>query len=147
MSSATTPAQQEHFHATSVAVGGVGALIVGGSGSGKSALALGLIALGADLISDDLTRVTLEEGRLIAHAPAEPLTGVIEARGVGLVRVPHVPRAVLRLVIDMDQAEEKRLPERHVRGILGHHLDLVFRVDAPYFACAVFNLLRAGRYA
>lgn len=147
MSGAAAPAGQEHFHATSVAIGTTGVLICGSSGSGKSALALGLIGLGARLVSDDLTRVTRETDRLIAHAPDAPLAGVIEARGVGLIRVPHQARATLLLAIDMDRIEEKRLPERHSRTILGHEIELLHRVDAPWFAAAVHHLITGGRYA
>ena len=46
------------LHATCVAVDGRGLLILGPSGSGKSALALQLIALGAQLVADDRTRVS-----------------------------------------------------------------------------------------
>ena len=79
------------FHASCVAWQGRGALILGRSGAGKSALALQLMALGADLVSDDRTELLAEADALTARAPAT-IQGLIEARGVGLMRVPFVPQ-------------------------------------------------------
>jgi len=66
-------------HATAVALGLAGekfgaardaaVLLVGRPGSGKSDVALRLIALGAKLVSDDQTALFLEQGRLFAAAP------------------------------------------------------------------------------
>jgi len=50
-------ARSEIRHATTVAVAGRGLMIEGPSGSGKSALALELMAFGAELVADDRTRV------------------------------------------------------------------------------------------
>jgi len=106
---ATGPARETR-HATTVAIDGAGVMLTGPSGSGKSGLALGLMALGAELVADDRTTIELREGWPWALAP-ERLAGVIEARGVGLIRVPFCPSAPLRLVVDMGEAEGARLPE------------------------------------
>lgn len=135
----------EHLHASCVAVGNAAVLLCGASGSGKSALALQLIGLGGVLIGDDMVRVTLNQGVPIAHAP-DRLAGVIEARGVGLIQVPFQKAAPVHLIVDMDSEEQRRLPPDRWRPILGCEVALLHRVDAPYFAAAVFNLLRAGRY-
>ncbi|MEZ5768808.1 MAG: hypothetical protein R3D80_14935 [Paracoccaceae bacterium] len=93
-------------HASAVALGagpgqaGFGVLIEGPSGSGKSALALQLIALGGALVADDRTRIAPQGGWPWLHAP-ERLAGVIEARGVGLLAVAHVAGAPLRLIVDL----------------------------------------------
>ncbi|HGG65172.1 MAG TPA: serine kinase, partial [Rhodobacteraceae bacterium] len=68
-------------HASSVAVDGKAVLVVGPSGSGKSALCLQLMALGATLVADDRTELISSESGLIARAP-ETIDGMIEARGV-----------------------------------------------------------------
>ncbi|PIY73077.1 MAG: serine kinase, partial [Rhodobacterales bacterium CG_4_10_14_0_8_um_filter_70_9] len=66
-----------------------GLLILGASGAGKSALALELIALGAALVADD--QVALRRvGEAVVAAPPPPLAGLIEARGLGLLRMPHL---------------------------------------------------------
>ena len=77
------------IHATTVQLGAHGVLIIGPSGSGKSDLALRLIGEGALLVSDDQTRLTLKDGRLIATAPAT-IAGRIEARGIGIQRAPQI---------------------------------------------------------
>jgi HPr kinase/phosphorylase len=91
-----TPAQ-DILHATCVAVDGRGVLILGPSGSGKSALALRLLSLGARLVADDRTEVTVTGGRLVARCPVQ-IAGLIEARGVGLLRAPAVDQAEVALV-------------------------------------------------
>jgi len=72
------------LHATAVAFEGKGVLITGRSGSGKSSLALQLMAIGHTLIADDQTDVTRHADRLWASAPPS-IKGMIEARGVGIL--------------------------------------------------------------
>src|SRR5207249_12100938 len=69
---------------------GVGVLIRGASGIGKSETALGLIERGYSLVADDVTRITSLEGReLMATAPA--LTrNHMEVRGIGIINVASV---------------------------------------------------------
>jgi HPr kinase/phosphorylase len=69
---------------------GVGVLIRGASGIGKSECVLGLIERGYSLVADDVTRITSLEGReLMATAPA--LTrNHIEVRGIGIIDVAAV---------------------------------------------------------
>src|SRR5680860_706999 len=55
----------EVLHATSIAINGCGVLIRGAPGSGKSSLALQLMALGGVLIADDRTHVSRDGGRVI----------------------------------------------------------------------------------
>ena len=100
--------------------GWVGVLITGPSGSGKSDLALRLIALGWRLVADDRTQVWSSAGRLYAAA-AQPLAGLVEARGVGILNLP--PRAMTPLALAVaclppgERAE--RLPEADVTEIAG----------------------------
>jgi HPr kinase/phosphorylase len=98
-------------YGTSVSVGGDGVLLRGPSGCGKSDLALRLIADGALLVADDQTLLHRSGETLEMSAPAE-LAGLLEVRGLGIVRVPHVKTAPLRLVFDLVPKEEiERLPE------------------------------------
>ena len=55
------------LHATTVALAGQGVLILGPSGSGKSGLALQLMAMGAELVADDRTIVTARGSTLHAR--------------------------------------------------------------------------------
>jgi HPr kinase/phosphorylase len=77
-------------HASCVALGQKGVLLLGISGSGKSDLALRLIHDGWRLVADDRTVLTLEKGALKAAAPAA-IRGLIEVRGLGIVHLPARP--------------------------------------------------------
>ena len=134
------------FHASCVAWQGHGALILGQSGAGKSALALQLMALGADLVSDDRTELLAEADVLTARAPAT-IQGLIEARGVGLMRVPFVPQAEIALVIDLDQPEANRLPPQREITLLGISRPLVLAVPQPHFPAAILCYLKGSRFA
>src|SRR5438477_5280673 len=69
---------------------GVGVLIRGASGIGKSECVLGLIERGYSLVADDVTRITSLEGReLMATAP-ELTRNHIEVRGIGIINVASV---------------------------------------------------------
>jgi len=87
-----------------------GVLLVGGSGSGKSDLALRLIAAGAELVADDRTDLFVLRGRLYGRAPAR-LAGLLEIRSVGIVKLPHATQARITLVAKLGQSGE-RLPVR-----------------------------------
>src|SRR5947208_2347372 len=69
---------------------GVGVLIRGASGIGKSECVLGLIERGYSLVADDVTRITMIEGReLMATAP-ELTRNHMEVRGIGIIDVAKV---------------------------------------------------------
>lgn len=124
------------LHATCVDLDGAAVLITGPSGSGKSALALGLIGLGAVLVADDRTVLTRQQDKLIASPPAT-IAGLIEARGVGILPVAHVAHAPVRLVVDLAQVEVARLPHAHSVTLLDIVLPCLHKVDAPYFPAAL----------
>ncbi|OYW58238.1 MAG: serine kinase [Rhodobacterales bacterium 12-65-15] len=134
------------LYASCVAVGGRGLLILGPSGSGKSGLALALIALGADLVADDQTLLRVEDGALIATCP-KPLAGMIEARGVGLLAAPTAASARIALAVDLGQSEDQRLPPRRTVTIRGVAVDLVLRTGFDHFPAALMLYLAQGRRA
>ncbi|PYK39662.1 MAG: HPr(Ser) kinase/phosphatase [Verrucomicrobia bacterium] len=69
---------------------GIGVLIRGVSGIGKSECVLGLIERGYSLVADDVTRITSLEGReLMATAP-ELTRNHMEVRGIGIINVASV---------------------------------------------------------
>jgi HPr kinase/phosphorylase len=136
----------EILHATCIAVQGRGLLILGPSGSGKSALALRLLTLGASLVADDRTEITGTGGVLVARCPA-PITGLIEARGVGILRAPVVDEARVVLVADLGRTEDKRLPPARRITLLGCELSLALQVQNDHFPDALMLYLRHGRQA
>lgn len=75
---------------------GNGVLLVGPPGSGKSDLVLRLLGRGFDLVADD--RVEITDG--VARPPSA-LAGLLEVRGLGIVRLPFVSSARLALVAEL----------------------------------------------
>ena len=106
------------IHASAVLVGARAVLIRGPSAAGKSRLAWELIEAGrsgavrfARLVGDDRVHLQAAGGRLLAR-PADALAGLIELRGVGILRRDHEASAVVGLVVDLAAADAERLPER-----------------------------------
>jgi HPr kinase/phosphorylase len=107
------------IHGTCVSIGQSGVLIRGVSGAGKSDLALRLIDRGAALVADDCCEVEKNDGVLFLHAPA-PIAGQMEVRGAGILRMTHVERARLDLIVDLTEASQiERLPEKTSEDIEG----------------------------
>ncbi len=101
----------EQVHASCVAVNGLGVLIRGEPGSGKSDLAARLIDGGGQLVADDRVDLASREGALIACAPAA-IAGLLEMRGVGILRMAHLAEAAVGLVVDMVGRDAiERVPE------------------------------------
>lgn len=136
-------AERTLLHATSVALGGKGLLILGSSGSGKSALALQLMALGCTLIADDQTALLRDGDVLWASAPAT-IKGMIEARGVGLLRA-EATEAPIDLVVDLDQTERDRLPHRHNVTLLGLQRPCLHSAPSAAWPAALVQYLKHGR--
>ncbi|TJZ89485.1 serine kinase [Paracoccus gahaiensis] len=131
------------LHATTVALNGVGLVILGPSGSGKSGLALELMAVGALLVADDRTDLRLQDGRLIAQAPPA-LLGRIEARGVGILWARPSPPVPVGLACDLGRPEEDRLPQLRHQEWLGVRVSLVLGPYRPHL-CAALRQLMLGR--
>jgi len=109
----------EKIHATCVEVDGLGILLRGPSGSGKSDLALRLMDDGAHLIADDYTDLTAQNNRLIATAP-HSIKNLIEVRGVGVLKIAAAVQADVGAIIDLVTPEQiDRLPEDEEITMLG----------------------------
>ena len=107
-----------NIHATALSLAGKGILIRGRSGSGKSDLALRVIGMPpgpflpepALLVADDRVLATPSREGVRLTCPA-PLQGLIEVRGIGIVRVPCASEAILALVVDLAEPHLiERLP-------------------------------------
>lgn len=133
-----------NVHAGCVALNGRGLLITGPSGSGKSSLALQLMAFGARLVSDDRTVLSLREGRLHATCPPA-LRGMIEARGLGILNAEPIDGADVVLVVDMGATGSERLPTHRSVTYLGRTVDLVQAQHNPHFPAALLAYLKGGR--
>ncbi|WP_424972048.1 HPr kinase/phosphorylase [Dinoroseobacter sp. S76] len=139
-------AEEVILHATSVAFEGRALVITGPSGAGKSDLALWMVALGAGLICDDRTRILGQGDALWAH-PAPNATGLIEARGLGLLPAPAAAPAPVAAILDLSQLETERLPPARSRSLLGRSVPLLHKVTSPSFPAALILYLRQGRAA
>ncbi len=148
------------IHATCLAIGGEGVLLLGQPGSGKSDLALRLIdGAGAGLsgllrsallVADDQVSIRRVEGRLIASAPPA-LTGKLEIRGLGIAEVPIERDVPLRLAVRLTPAVDiERLPDlaRSRMDILGVSIPLVLldpeKPSAPARLRAALDQFVAG---
>lgn len=103
----------------------------------KSDLALRLLQAGSRLVADDYTCVQLSSGVLRA-SPPESLAGLLEVRGIGIIRVDALADAPLVAVIDLvARAEVERLPDEEEEQLLG--------VALPRYRLAAFDISAAAK--
>jgi serine kinase of HPr protein (carbohydrate metabolism regulator) len=117
-----------------------GALILGPSGAGKSDLALRAIDAGFRLVADDRVTVWTSGGALWGRAP-DPLGGLIEARGHGVLAEPSLAFAEVVLAVRCAGGDIERMPEPEIETIAGTAIPLT-RLD-PREASAPAKLRRA----
>ena len=145
--SPSSAAPSQIIHATTVALHNRAVLIIGPAGSGKSGLALQLMAFGAALVADDRTLIRVTDGAVWAVAPPG-LPPLIESRGIGLLHAPDLaPATKVSLVVDMGQTETRRLPPLQHYPVMGLTLPLVFHIAAAHFPASVLHYLIHGRGA
>jgi len=132
-------------HGVLVDVYGMGVLIVGDSGIGKSETALELIKRGHRLISDDRVDLyMLDESRIVGEPPAI-LRNLIEIRGLGVIDVVNLfgigsvrPNNIVDLVINLEHWDKMKNYDR-----IGNKNESIriFNVDLPQVSIPV----RVGR--
>jgi len=115
-----------------------GVLIEGPSGAGKSDLALRALDAGFALVADDRVELWVSAGRLFGKAPG-PLAGLIEARGVDVLRIGALALAEVALVARCGTPE--RLADGERTEILGVELPTV--TISPLEGSAPAKLSRA----
>jgi HPr kinase/phosphorylase len=124
---------------------GVGVLIRGESGIGKSEAVLALIERGYSLVSDDITRVTLVDGRDVMGTSSDLTRSHMEIRGIGIINVAAMfgvksirKEKTMDLVITLKQWEDVANVDR-----LGMEQEFVkvLGVDIPHMIIPV----RPGR--
>lgn len=140
----------ERRHGTTIALGTAAALIRGPAGAGKSDLALrclttaptALIPVPAQLVADDQTEITLCDAGLAVNAP-DTIHGKLEVRGLGILNVPVVALATLRLIVELVASERiERHPDPTPKAqIMG--VDLPVLHVAPFEASAPIKVLLA----
>jgi HPr kinase/phosphorylase len=108
-----------NIHASCVVIGAAGAafgapadagvLLLGESGTGKSEVALRLIAMGAQLVADDQCELFFDGAALRTRARRN-IAGLMEVRGVGIVALPFVRECRVALVVRATGTMAERLP-------------------------------------
>ena len=121
------------LHGSCIAFDNQAVLLLGKSGIGKSDLTLRLIDKGAILVSDDQVQLEKNDSTIIATYPPK-FKGLIEVRGLGILRVQKNISAPLALVVQLvdNHADIERLPEQAFYELLGVQVPLItiFPFDA-----------------
>ncbi len=126
-------APKMRLYGTTVEVAGLGVMLEGAPGLGKSETALGLIKHGNALVADDLTCLRKDVAANRLFAAASPATrNYMEIRGIGIIHVPSVfgvtavrAEKELDLVVTLKSMKEtegeldRTGEERQTRTILG----------------------------
>ena len=129
-------APSKKIHGTLLDVYGIGVLLVGESGIGKSEIALELVKKGHRLVADDSVIVSAANRKLYGKAPS-PLKGFLEVRGLGIINVIQMFGVVsirnskhVSLIISLEKAENVKSIDRLLnkvdsKNILGLDIPLV----------------------
>jgi HPr kinase/phosphorylase len=138
------------LHGSAVEWQGSAVLLRGPSGAGKSDLALRLIDGGAQLVADDQVEIS-RDGEILLAGPPAALAGLLEVRGLGILRIGHRAPSRLALVVDLVEEElVERLPEAAQTRLLGVGLPLLRLSPWPASAAGKVRLAMqwaAGRVA
>ena len=107
-------------HGSMVDILGIGTLIRGASGIGKSECVVSLLERGYSLVSDDITRFRAVEGRELVGSSAELTRFHMEVRGIGIINVAAIfgvrsirTEKTLDLVVTLKDWREMEDVDRH----------------------------------
>ena len=143
----------ERLHGTLVADGRDGVLLRGPSGSGKSDLALRLMAppWSWQLVADD--QIILErDGDTVVGTTPLSIAGKLEVRGIGIVAVSAAASARVRLIVDLvPRSGVPRLPEPATETLLDLPIPVfrlhAFEASAPHKVAVLLQNILAGSLA
>lgn len=130
-------APQTLLHGTLVEVSGVGILIQGKSGVGKSETALELVQRGHRLVADDAVRIVCRDGARLYGFVSQTIEHHLEIRGLGIINISDLfgagaVRASKRidLIIHLEDWDDKKEYDRlgledHTEEILGVEISVM----------------------
>jgi len=138
-------APRKSEHGSMVDIMGIGVLIRGDSGIGKSECVLSLLGLGYSLVSDDITRFRSVEGRELIGTSAELTRFHMEVRGIGIISVAALfgvrstrLEKTLDLVVTLRDYREMEEVDRHGLQLKTYS---ILGIDVPHVVIPV----RSGR--
>jgi HPr kinase/phosphorylase len=113
-------APQKTMHGVLVEVFGVGILILGDSGVGKSEAALELIERGHRLVADDVVDIRCVNGNILMGAGANKIIGHhMEIRGLGIINITHLfgvgairDKKQIQLVVELENWDSEKVYDR-----------------------------------
>lgn len=135
-------APRTQVHGSMVDIQGVGVVIQGESGIGKSEAVLGLLERRHSLVTDDITRLTLVDGRKLIGTGKELTRNLMEVRGIGIIDVAAMfgvasirPEKQVDLVVtlkaweQMQEVDRLGLEERYIEllGVKVPHMEIPVR--------------------
>lgn len=140
----TALAASDVIHGELLDISGIGVLLIGESGIGKSETALELVHRGHMLVADDLVEVKRIKNKIYGYPPKR-ISNLLEVRGVGLIDVEAMygvggvlNQKRIHLVIEMEKWDDNKSYDR-----LGNE-DLVYDILGVKFQRVVVPV-SAGR--
>jgi HPr kinase/phosphorylase len=130
-------APRQTLHGTFVEVFGIGVLIQGDSGVGKSETALALIERNHRLVADDVVEIRRVSGNILIGTGAQVVSHHMEIRGLGIINITHLygvgairDRKQVQLVCQLENWDPQKNYDRigaeeNTVEILGVHVPLV----------------------
>jgi len=144
------PDGQITLHATTVVIDHRALVLAGPSGTGKSTLALQMMALGAVLLADDVTWFTgtgTGTGTGIKAYCPPTLIGQIEARGVGILNAETCGPTLVSAIVDLGTPEQERLPPLRTMKLCGRDIPILHKPATSYLSEILFQYMKYGRKA
>jgi HPr kinase/phosphorylase len=112
-------APKKSIHGVLVEVFGIGVLIVGASGVGKSETALALVERGHRLVADDLVEISRVSGNILSGKGSGIVSHHMEIRGLGIINITHLfgvgairDRKQIQLVVELEDWDAKKNYDR-----------------------------------
>ena len=106
-------------HGTLLDVFGVGTILLGKSGIGKSECALELVERGHRLVADDIVNIGLTRGRYLTGSSSELIRHHMEIRGLGIINIKDIygvgsvrDQKRISLIVTLEKWSEKKEYER-----------------------------------
>jgi HPr kinase/phosphorylase len=112
-------APKKSIHGVLVEVFGIGVLITGASGVGKSEAALALVERGHRLVADDLVEISRVSGNILSGKGAGIVSHHMEIRGLGIINITHLfgvgairDKKQIQLVVELEEWDAQKNYDR-----------------------------------